>query len=391
MRNKVVIWGAKDLGRYAIRELKNEGHEIVAVIDNCAEIQGTKIEGISIISPENMRHGLCNDNSTLILTVMNSKSVYEVLEQVEEFRFQNIGILKPRAGKYGLRILLASDEIGGEIIWYIRGGKREQIIPRLEINLIDNCNLNCVGCTHFSSIYEEKSIIPYSQFVEELKQIRKIGKFVRLRLLGGEPLLVPTLGQYIRVARELFPEADIEIVTNGLLIPKLNEELLEEIKACKISMVITPYRPTMQLMEKIRQIFNLHEVWWNFDGELVTEFSRQFTLDNNHNGHEASKKCISSGCLFLRNGKIYKCPIAGLANDFARFYHIAPVPETGIDIYDDPQMVYEKLKDCAKNPTAICNYCSEEMERIPWTVGRNICLDDWLYHEGNMSDKEKIK
>lgn len=391
MENKIIIWGAKDLGQYAAGTLQNEGYEIMAIVDNCVDVQGKQIEGIPVISPESMESEWNNKNSTLILTVMNSKSVFEVLEQTEKYGFKNIGILKPRAGRHRLKILPALEEAKSEIIWYVRNGKKEQVVPRLEINLIDNCNLNCVGCTHFSGIYQTESALPYVQFAEELKQIRQIGRFVRLRLLGGEPLLVPALEQYIRTARELFPEADIEIVTNGLLIPKLNAELLEEIKACKISMVITPYKPTLQLKEKIRHILDLHEVWWNFDGEMVTEFSRQFTLDNNHNGYEASKKCISSGCLFLRNGKIYKCPIAGLANDFAGFYHVDPVPETGIDIYDDPQIVYEKLKKCAMNPTVVCNYCSEEMERIPWTASRNICLDDWLCHAGKMSDKEKIK
>lgn len=391
MENKIIIWGAKDLGQYAAGALQSEGYEIMAIVDNCIDVQGKQIKGISVISPENVKREWNNRNSILILTVMNSKSVFEVLEQAEKYGFKNIGILKPRAGRYKLKVSLALEETKGEIIWYIKNGEKVQVVPRLEINLIDNCNLKCVGCTHFSGIYQAGSVLPYVQFVEELKQLRKIGRFVRLRLLGGEPLLVPTLGQYIRKARELFPEADIEIVTNGLLIPKLNVELLEEIKACKISMVITPYKPTLQIREKIRQILNLHEIWWNFDGNLVTEFSRQFTLNNNHNGYEASKKCISSGCLFLRNGKIYKCPIAGLANDFARFYHIDPVPETGIDIYDGPQIVYEKIKDCAKNPTAVCNFCSEEIERISWMVRRNICLDDWLYHVGKMSDKEKIK
>lgn len=389
LENKIIIWGAKDLGKYAAGALQNEGYEIMAIVDNCADVQGKQIEGVPVISPESMECELNNENIILILTVMNSKSVFEVLEQAEKYGFKNIGILKPRAGRYGLRLSPVLAETG-EIIWYVKNGKKEQVIPRLEINLIDNCNLKCVGCTHFSGIYEAESVLPYLQFAAELKQIRKIGRFVRLRLLGGEPLLVPELGQYIRTARELFPEADIEIVTNGLLIPKLNVELLEEIKACKISMVITPYRPTMQLREKIRQILDLHEVWWNFDGDLVTEFSRQFTLDNCHNGYEASKKCISSGCLFLRNGKIYKCPIAGLANDAARFYHIDPLPETGIDIYDDPKIVYEKIADCAKNPTAICNYCSEEIEKIPWAVSSNICLDDWLYHAGKMSERRRL-
>lgn len=379
MKDKIIIWGAKGLGRYAVRALQKERYEVAAIVDNCINVQGEKISGVTVISPENMKCELDKENTILVLTVMNSKNVFEVLEQAEEYGFKNIGILKPRAGRYGLRVRPDLKEEESEIIWYVKSDKKEQVIPRLEINLIDNCNLKCVGCTHFSSIYKAESILQYMQFVGELKQIRKIGKFVRIRLLGGEPLMVPELGQYITIARELFPETDIEIVTNGLLIPRLTKELLEMMRMCRISMVITPYKPTMQLKDQIRETLDSHEIWWNFDGDMITEFSRQFTLENSHNGYEASKKCISSGCLFLRNGKIYKCPIAGLANDFMNFYHLQTVPETGISIYDDIQKVYKEIKKCAKTPTAICNYCSEEVEMIPWQVNHEACLEEWLY------------
>lgn len=203
--------------------------------------------------------------------------------------------------------------------------------------------------------------------------------------------MVPELEQYIRTAREIFPEADIEIVTNGLLIDQLNRELFETMRECRISVVITPYKPTMYLKEKIAKILDFYEVWWNFDGALITEFSRQFTLEDNHDGYEASKKCISSGCLFLRNGKIYKCPIAGLLHDFANHYNLSPVPETGINIYDESSEVYKAVKKCATAPTVICNYCSEEIEMIPWTVKRTARLNDWLYNSGGMQNKENVE
>ena len=388
MKDKVIIWGVKDLGQYATRELMNEGYEVIAIIDNHVEMRGKKIEEVSVVGPEKIRYGLDNESTDLILTVMNSKSVFEVLEQVEDIGFKNIGILKPRAGKYGLRILPDSDEIKGEIIWYVKNRKKTQIIPRLEINLIDNCNLNCVGCTHFSSIYGTESILPYAQYEEELRQIRKVGKLVRLRLLGGEPFMVPMLEQYIRAARQIFPETDIEVVTNGLLIEHLDRKLLKVMKDCKVGIVITPYKPTMYIKEKIIERLDSYELWWSFDGSLITEFSRQLTLNNNHDGYEASKKCISSGCLFLRNGKIYKCPIAGLLNDFVQYYNLAPVPETGIKICGEPRKIYKEIQRCAKKPTAICDYCSEKIEMIPWAVKHNACLDDWLYHSGEMPDKE---
>ena len=80
--------------------------------------------------------------------------------------------------------------------------------------------------------------------------------------------------------------------------------------------------------------------------------------------------------------------MAGLLNDFVQYYNLAPVPETGIKICGEPRKIYKEIQRCAKKPTAICDYCSEKIEMIPWAVKHNACLDDWLYHSGEMPDKE---
>ena len=78
-------------------------------------------------------------------------------------------------------------------------------------------------------------------------------------------------------------------MTNGLLVGQLKAETLRAMKDCEISIVITLYKPTMQLKEKIAEVLNSYELWWSFDGTLTTEFSRQLTLDNSHDGYEAAK------------------------------------------------------------------------------------------------------
>lgn len=55
------------------------------------------------------------------------------------------------------------------------------------------------------------------------------------------------------VSRNLYPEADIEIVTNGLLIPNLDEKVLLSIRENDVFLSISPYIPTLKIKKKLRK------------------------------------------------------------------------------------------------------------------------------------------
>ena len=96
----------------------------------------------------------------------------------------------------------------------------------LEINLVDNCNLNCKGCAHFSNICD-KNYVEVKKFEQDLKKITEIFNLYNFRLLGGEPLLHPNLKEILEIARYYLPSSRIVIVTNGLLLDKLSPEILK--------------------------------------------------------------------------------------------------------------------------------------------------------------------
>ena len=314
---------------------------------------------------------------TVLITARNAKSIYQIIEQMENIGVKNIGIIKSRAENYCLDIDL---EKGTGITWYLHNNKKENVIPRIELNLVDGCNLNCLGCTHFASLYPPNSVYNIKDYKRDLNRLKEIGLVHRLRLLGGEPFLLENIEEYIQIARDIFPETDIEVVSNGLLIPDVSKEKLKIFKQSNVGIVISAYKPTIRIKRKIEKVLNENEVWWKFVGDEIDTFSRRITLSKTHNAEISHKNCISVGCIMMRKGRIFKCSAECFSKDFCAFYHIKEMEGyEGLDIYGEKEDLYEKIRELSMYPVEMCRYCAEIPEEIPWSCNANPTLEDWLY------------
>lgn len=370
---KIYVWGTGKLGIYVLSRLFEKGYDIGGFIDSFCPSERKK--NFPVFPLYECKENL--DNSIVLITAKNSKSVFEILNQLADVRVRKIGIVKPSVENFRLNINMDEAATDCSIIWC----ESDNVIPRLEVNIIDGCNLNCKGCTHFSSIYAKDSVYDLEIFRHDLMRLRAVGRFVRLRLLGGEPLLVDNLYDYVDVTRNIFPETDIEIVTNGLLIPGLSDEKLQKIKELRAGFIISPYTPTVKIMGRIAEKLDKNRVWWRVEGSPIKEFTRNITLTDGHDGELSAQNCLSAGCTFFRNGKIYKCPSEGLIDELFKYYHCdLQVERSNISIYEEPQKVYESIKNISIKPVSMCSFCSSKLEFIPWQVKKNPVLDDWLYH-----------
>lgn len=128
-----------------------------------------------------------------------------------------------------LREQAGEDISTDKIIW-----QYHEVLPELwqiEFHLADHCNLNCKGYTHFSNLVSKPVFTDWDQFSRNIMQLKKYFSHLHFfYLLGGEPLLNPDVGRYAMLVRENFPYTDIVIVTNGLLVLKLKESVLQMIK-----------------------------------------------------------------------------------------------------------------------------------------------------------------
>ena len=78
---------------------------------------------------------------------------------------------------------------------------------KFEIHLTDHCNLNCVGCNHFSPLADSfyLDITAYKQDCKRIWELTE-GNVQEIVLLGGEPLLHPNLKEIFSISSKYFPK-----------------------------------------------------------------------------------------------------------------------------------------------------------------------------------------
>ncbi|MCL2120056.1 MAG: radical SAM protein [Planctomycetaceae bacterium] len=113
----------------------------------------------------------------------------------------------------------------------VHGVPPASVVPmrQLEINVACECNLKCSHCSHFCD--RMSGLVPVEKLAEDFRTWNSKLAPGKIRLIGGEPLLHPELDIVIRETKSHWPNSQIELVTNGLLIPQRREipALLKEL------------------------------------------------------------------------------------------------------------------------------------------------------------------
>lgn len=376
---KIGLFGTKSEALYLYKNVKNTSCEnIYYFIDNDSGVVGKKIDDIPIISFDELLQLYPEKIDTVIIAVRGTYSRLSIMNQLFEAGIYNVGIFKFSAHDFGKEIIISSDGSSEFIVWLNQ--IKKPVLPYLETNVMDSCNLKCKGCSHFSNLFKEGSRGDFEQFKSDLNQISKKSYVIQFRLLGGEPLLNGELPQYVAYSRKVFPDADINVVTNGLLIPKQDKVLFEVMTENKVGFHISQYKPTLNMKDKIINILTKNNVDYFFERGEIEQFGKNLSMKGTSDDVLAQKACISKGCRFLRNGRIYKCPIEGLIDKFAIEYNYQTVLEVqrGFDIYDEAIDWNEKLDDYLQNPVMMCKYCAEYCELFDWEVRNRPQEKDWL-------------
>lgn len=370
MKKKIAIWGAGAFGQYICEQLKkNQDVEIHYIIDKKEEMAGKRIAGIKVISSKQVEE--YKDNIDVILvSFMDSFVEYDYFSKYKGVKFgfvaNNVFVQK-----FVLDKDLDADE---NIIWINDCSK--PLLRNLETNVVDYCNLNCKGCSHFSNLYQKGEMVSFENYCKDLKQIAEHVNVRKLNLLGGETLLNNRMTEYIEFARQHMPYTDIWVITNGLLLLKQNEVFFKCCKDNKIGIDISEYEPTSKIINEIIIVLERHGVKYNIR-DNKGDFGKNIDLLGRANPNEAMKRCRENACHFFRNGKIYKCPFEVLGNKFFEHFGLDIRLVGGTNIYDK-QLDWDKLVHQLENePVSACVYCGEE-ERYTWGVSNNPVMEEWI-------------
>ncbi len=262
--------------------------------------------------------------------------------------------------------------------------------PRLdymETEIAHICNLNCKGCSDFLNLATDERYYDFDVFCRDLYRLKELFWGVeKIRLMGGEPILNPRLVDYVEKTREIFPDCDLRIVTNGLLISSLSGETLNRIKNCRCSFDISSYPPTMKKKREIKK--KLKSAGVSFIFSVPMRFFFRTLLEHPaSDGAAAFRNCLFSHCHMMGNGFLAPCSYAYCA------YRMNACFQTDFPETDKIDLSAEKLDGWQinasfKQPHAFCRYCGRGMIPFLWKGGVTRPLakkDDWLIRPNALS------
>ena len=105
-----------------------------------------------------------------------------------------------------------------------------------------HCNLNCKNCDVYSPL-AKKEFVTYEQFSSDIEKLKALDpeRDLMVAFMGGEPLLNPDLTKMINKAVELYPNSEKKILTNGILLEKMDNDFWEAVKRANMNFAITKY------------------------------------------------------------------------------------------------------------------------------------------------------
>lgn len=253
----------------------------------------------------------------------------------------------------------------GKICKAIRTVKEKRAATlRLEFNVTDFCNLNCKGCSHYSPLApaEFEDLKELERSMKHISGIRNVEEIKDIYLIGGETLLYPHLKEAIKMARHFFPLAKLSVFTNGLLIPKMDEEFWKICREENCVIALTRY-PVKFDYAKVESICRERGVEVEVFGDRSVDgsfFKLPLGPEKKQNGWISHFRCIAFGCLTVDHGKIFPCSQAACVGHLNKKFGTDFRWEKGDFIPVDELKDARELKRLRNRPVPFCKYCRHQ-------------------------------
>ena len=274
---------------------------------------------------------------------------------------------------------MASREYKLTYAWDRHVTHRRPVLHRLVVHITDHCNLNCAGCTHFSNI-SPAHFADLGEFGRDMDRLRDLfDGITEIYLLGGEPLLHPEVDRFVRVTRDHFPDARINLMTNGVLGDRMTDATWKALAETGSYVVcdLYPVELPVDAMNEAAARFGAKIDWTEPRGEF---FRLPIDPTGSKDAADAFRRCRwVNNCPILRDGRLYPCAYIAYIDVLKRRYDLEGLEAADADsvsIYDtdDPYAIMDVLLE----PVPWCRHCDfDGLEMRPWARSTR-CADEWI-------------
>ena len=367
---KIIIFGCTELGINILDMIRDLiSYDYINFFDNNQQKQNLMFHGVKVLNQDELNQ--------------NTKDAYFILASLRFYNEMKNELMNK--GDEEHRILLPEEILEDEL--RLCQEKVRKRTPRKNINFIvdlaEHCNLNCQNCDHFSPLASEH-FTDIDMFNKDLKRMAELfpaEEMLQINLEGGEPLLNKDIVYFIESAHRYFPKTTIQIFTNGILLPKMDETFWKT--CCKYGVVleITKY-PIKLDYQEIELLAIQHQVEYRYyNTEIIkTSMHKPLDLEGKQDKYENFENCYMANgkCVMLKEGKLYPCTLIPNLETFNHTFHknLKVTDKDYIDIYSD--VTAEEIYEFLSNPTPACKYCKvkEWTYGHKWGVSRK-CIEEW--------------
>lgn len=260
---------------------------------------------------------------------------------------------------------------------------RKPVLHHLDVHITDHCNLNCKGCEHYSSI-AKPAFADLGRVKRDLTRLAELFENINhIYLLGGEPLLHDRVADFILITREIFPHSNLALMSNGLLVTRMNDEVWEALAKTGTTLLCDSY-PINIDTQKIEDLGHEHGVRVEWMPAAEKFFKIPLDITRSQDAQKSFNRCRGlSNCAIIRDGKIYGCAHIAysdiLQDEFGEQMSLDCITPTKLDYIDiykesDGDKVIERLM----SPVPWCGHCDfDSFSTYQW--GRtNRAPEEWF-------------
>lgn len=346
--DEIVIFGWSGVGKKLYKDFYEKGIAVSGICDN-SRIRREKIGG-------GIEVGTVQDTS-----IKFPNAIYYLASLYHQKQMKD-QLLELGISKENIRTDLPESIIDEEMRDTSKKSQTRKNKITFQVSIAKHCNLNCAMCNHFAPLSEE-SFLDIEVFKKDIERMSELfgGEADGILLLGGEPLLNPDIDKYIKIARHYFKDAEIRIVTNGILLKRMSDAFW---KACidnKAVIAVTKY-PINLDYEEIIQLCEEHNCAFDFMG--ISEATRTFNkecldISGSQDYNKNFLRCRwGNSCITLDTGRLFSCRTPANIDIFNRYFdmNLEPLNDDFVNIYDSytKEEVLQKLA----SPMLFCRYCN---------------------------------
>lgn len=376
MRTAIITWQADGKELYRLLSKESSGCQVRMIIEKDFRLWGLSENRIPIVSTgKAVQAYRRKEIDKFIMPGMEESINRGIEEALLRFHVRSEDILYAPAPVFW--------KDGEEELQKLRRicvYRNREELETMEIHAADHCNLNCRNCSMFCGLVKRPVFPNYADTEAGIRKLKEYFFHIKkFRIIGGEPLLNPELDRYINLIREVYPHTDIRLISNGILVQRMPDHLLQALRKNDVTFIITQYPALAEQMDPVHHFLKEHGVRHEIT-DPVWEFQKIYDASGKQNGEENFRTCHwKKSCATMYGSSIAGCFVPFVIPYLSDAFHLK-FPVSGIIGLEEPGLTAGKILERMNRPHALCRYCAPNGIFSPWQKTdphQKLSLEDW--------------